>query len=76
MAGVSSAEQQTPIQKLVQQQFASLFEDISVQLATDKQRYLADPMAYQDFIDLRLRPLWDISSPTRALLGRHNFSAI
>ncbi|MDB4427377.1 ABC transporter substrate-binding protein [Porticoccaceae bacterium] len=76
MAGASSAEQQTPIQKLVQQQFASLFEDISVQLATDKQRYLADPMAYQVFIDLRLRPLWDISFTTRALLGRHNFSAI
>ena len=70
------AKGQVPVLSEVEKQFAPLFSEISLQLSTDKQRYLRDPMAYQDFIDLRLRPLWDISSTARALVGRQNFAAM
>ena len=75
-AEVGLAQPQVPVQRLVEQQFEPLFNEISVQLSKDKQRYLNDPMAYQDFIDLRLRPLWDMSSTARALVGRQNFEAM
>ena len=76
LAEVGLAEQQAPARKVVEQQFAPLFSEISLQLSADKQRYLSDPMAYQDFLDQQLRPLWDMSSTARALVGRQNFAAI
>ena len=48
---VGVAQPQVPVQRLVEQQFEPLFSEISVQLSKDKQRYLNDPMAYQEFID-------------------------
>lgn len=80
LAEVGFGEPQAPGLSLqaqvVQQQFAPLFEEVSVQLSTDKQRYLSDPVAYNDFLDRTLRPLWDMSSTARALVGRHHFSAM
>ena len=76
IAQIGIAEQQVPIGKVVEQQFTPLFSEVSVQLSTDKQRYLTDPMAFQEFIDLQLRPLWDMRSTARALVGPENFNAI
>lgn len=76
IAELGFAQPQASARKVVEQQFEPLFNEISVQLSKDKQRYLNDPMAYQDFIDLRLRPLWDMSSTARALVGRQNFEAM
>ncbi len=80
MAGTLLAEPQESPQstqaQAVQQQFAPLFTAITTQLSMDKQRYLGDPIAYQVFIDRTLRPLWDIASTTRALIGRSHFDAL
>jgi ABC-type transporter MlaC component len=80
MSGTLLAGQQEPTQspqaQAVERQFAPLFTAITGQLSTDKQRYLSDPMAYQVFIDRTLRPLWDITSTTRALIGRSTFETL
>jgi len=78
-ARVGVAEQQPPgdtAKKQVVQQFTPLFVEVSEQLSESKQRYLSDPMAYQEFIDRSLRPLWDASSTARALVGRQHFEVL
>jgi ABC-type transporter MlaC component len=79
VAGFGLAEQQSPApspKAKVEQQFTPLFDEVSLQLSASKQRYLGDPMAYQEFIDRSLRPLWDASSTARALVGRKHFESL
>lgn len=60
----------------VLQQFTQLFEEVTVQLSTNKERYLKDPIAYYEFVDRVVQPLWDASSTTSALLGRDHFDSL
>ena len=76
VAQTGNSDQQVPIERVVEQQFAPLFNEVSAKLSTDKQRYLTDPIAFQDFIDRQLRPIWDVRSTARALVGRQEFEGM
>ena len=65
-----------PVLDSVSQPFTQLFEEVTVQLSTNKDRYLKDPMAYHEFVTRVLQPRWDASSTTSALLGTERFASL
>ena len=62
--------------QLVKQQFKPLFDQVTAQLAKDKQHFLDNPIAYHEFISRTLQPLWDVDSTTSALIGRKGFEQL
>ena len=57
-------------------QFANLFSHITERLSADQPRYQRDPSAYAEFIDVRVRSSWDVTSTTSALIGKAQFASL
>ena len=60
----------------ISSQFAPLFDAVTEELSQNKARYIANPSAYVEFINLRVKSLWDVSSTTSALVGKTAFVAL
>jgi len=72
-SGVVYAESE---QRLIYAQFSNLFTLITEQLSNDQFRYQRDPGAYAEFIDVRVRSSWDVTSTTSALIGKARFAGL
>jgi len=72
-SGVVYAESQ---QRVIYEQFSNLFTLITEQLSNDQSRYQRDPDAYAEFIDVRVRSSWDVTSTTSALIGKARFASL
>jgi ABC-type transporter MlaC component len=72
-SGGAFAESQ---QQAIYAQFSNLFTLITQQLSTDQPRYQSDPRAYGEFIDVRIRSSWDVTSTTSALIGKARFASL
>ena len=57
-------------------QFEPLFATVTRELEKNQAYYLENPSAYYGFIDRELKPRWDASSTTRALIGKQSFQAL
>jgi ABC-type transporter MlaC component len=56
--------------------FEPLFTQVTLELSTHQQRYLNDPVAYDEFVSRVLKPRWDSRSTSSALLGRALFEQL
>ena len=56
--------------------FDPLFERVTLELSKNQQRYLTDPVAYHEFVNRVVKPLWDSESTSSALLGRASFEQL
>jgi ABC-type transporter MlaC component len=63
-------------EKTVLDSFDPLFEQVTLELSKNQQRYLADPVAYHQFVNRVVKPLWDSRSTSSALLGRASFEGL
>lgn len=63
-------------EKRVLESFDPLFNQITLELSENQQRYLTDPVAYHQFVNRVLKPLWDSKSTTSALIGRASFEQL
>ena len=64
------------VEKAVFQRFDPLFNQVTLELSENKQRYLGDPVAYHEFVNRVLKPLWDTRSTSSALIGRERFDVL
>ena len=64
------------VENSISSQFAPLFDAITEELSQNQARYIANPSAYAEFINLRVKSLWDVSSTTSALVGKAAFVAL
>ena len=64
------------VESSISSQFAPLFDAITEELSQNQARYIANPSAYAEFINLRVKSLWDVSSTTSALVGKAAFVAL
>jgi ABC-type transporter MlaC component len=64
------------VESSISSQFAPLFDAITEELSQNQARYIANPSAYAEFINLRVKSLWDVSSTTSALVGKTAFVAL
>ena len=58
---------------ILRQQYEPIISSISKQLLANHEIFKKDPSAYQAFLDQYVRPYWDVSSTSRALIGGKNF---
>ncbi len=65
-----------PAEQIVLQRFDPMFNQVSLELTKNKQHYLSDPVAYDDFVNRLLKPLWDTQSTSSALIGRQRFEKL
>jgi ABC-type transporter MlaC component len=63
-------------EKTVLDSFDPLFEQVTLELSKNQQRYLADPVAYHQFVNRVVKPVWDSRSTSSALLGRASFEGL
>ena len=63
-------------EKTVLHSFEPLFTQVTLELSTHQQRYLNDPIAYDEFVSRVLKPRWDSRSTSSALLGRSRFEQL
>ena len=63
-------------EKTVLNSFDPLFERVTLELSKNQQRYLADPVAYHQFVNRVVKPLWDSESTSSALIGRASFEQL
>jgi ABC-type transporter MlaC component len=57
-------------------QFEPIIARVSQQLLSQHEYYKEDPKAYQEFLDLHVRPHWDTRSTARALIGGKSFKSL
>ena len=57
-------------------QFQPIVETISKTLRADFEQYTMEPQSFQVFLDQNVRPFWDPSSTTKALVGSTNFKIL
>ena len=72
----TAAQRELSAEKLVLSSFAPLFNQVTLELAQNQQRYLADPVAYHEFVNRVVKPLWDSRSTSTALIGRARFAVL
>ncbi|MDG1693738.1 MAG: ABC transporter substrate-binding protein [Porticoccaceae bacterium] len=58
---------------ILRQQYEPIISSVSKQLLAKHEIFKKDPSAYQAFLDQYVRPYWDVSSTSRALIGGKNF---
>lgn len=63
-------------EKTVQDSFDPLFERVTLELSKNQQQYLNDPVAYHQFVNRVVKPLWDSRSTSSALIGRASFEQL
>ncbi len=63
-------------EKIVLDSFDPLFNQVTLELSKNQQRYLADPVAYHKFVNRVVNPLWDSRSTSSALIGRASFESL
>jgi ABC-type transporter MlaC component len=63
-------------EKTVRDSFDPLFNQVTLELSKNQQRYLADPVAYHQFVNRVVKPLWDSRSTSSALIGRASFERL
>ena len=61
---------------ILRQQDEPIISSISKQLLANHDIFKKDPSAYQAFLDQYVRPYWDVSSTSRALIGGKNFTVL
>jgi ABC-type transporter MlaC component len=64
------------VEKIVLESFDPLFKQVTLELSKNQQRYLADPVAYHQFVNRVVKPLWDSRSTSSALIGRASFERL
>lgn len=64
------------VEKSVLKSFDPLFDRVTLELSKNQQRYLDDPVAYHQFVNLVVKPLWDSRSTSSALIGRTSFEQL
>ena len=57
-------------------QFEPIIARVNQQLLSQHEQYKEDPKAYQEFLDLNVRPHWDTRSTARALIGGKSFKSL
>ena len=57
-------------------QFEPIIASVSKQLLSQQQKFKKDPKAFQAFLDKHVRPYWDSSSTTKALIGGKSFKSL
>ncbi len=62
--------------KAVLHSFDPLFTQVTLELSKNQQRYLNDPVAYNEFVSRVLKPRWDSRSTSSALLGKAHFQQL
>jgi ABC-type transporter MlaC component len=63
-------------EQLVRKNFDPLFQQVTLELSKNQQLYLKDPVAYHEFVDRTLKPLWDTESTSRGLIGKQRFKLL
>ena len=61
---------------ILRQQYEPIISSISKQLLANHDIFKKDPSAYKAFLDQYVRPYWDFSSTSRALIGGKNFTVL
>ena len=61
---------------ILRQQYEPIISSISKQLLVNHEIFKKDPSAYQAFLNQYVRPYWDVSSTSRALIGGKNFTVL
>jgi ABC-type transporter MlaC component len=64
------------VEKIVLDSFDPLFNQVTLELSKNQQRYLSDPVAYHQFVNRVVKPLWDSRSTSSALIGRASFESL
>jgi len=80
-AGTSSKnnpDEKRPLlaEKTVLNSFDPLFERVTLELSKNQQQYLTDPVAYHQFVNRVVKPLWDSESTSSALIGKASFEQL
>lgn len=71
-----SSDRTLSAQTIVNNQFKPLFKLVTEELAHNRALNLANPAAYANFINTRVKPQWDVASTTSALVGKAGFQAL
>ena len=64
------------VENVISSQFIPLIDAITEELSQNQASYIANPTAYAEFINLRVKSQWDLSSTTSALVGKAVFVAL
>jgi ABC-type transporter MlaC component len=73
---LSAEEIVLSVEKTVLDSFDPLFNQVTLELSKNQQRYLSDPVAYHQFVNRVVKPLWDSRSTSSALIGRASFESL